>query len=154
MRKVNLVFGTVYGNAQFVAETLQEELNAAGVEVALMAPETLNGFVPPQEELLLVVTSTTGQGDLPDDISPWFETLRGEAPYLPKLQYGVVALGDSSYETFCNAGIRFDELLAELGATRIGELLKIDACETMEPEVEAKAWLKQWTQQVSDSKAE
>ncbi|MFV7769594.1 flavodoxin [Shewanella marisflavi] len=154
MRKVNLVFGTVYGNAQFVAETLQEELNAAGVEVALMAPETLNGFVPPQEELLLVVTSTTGQGDLPDDISPWFETLRGEAPYLPKLQYGVVALGDSSYETFCNAGIRFDELLAELGATRIGDLLKIDACETMEPEVEAKAWLKQWTQQVSDSKAE
>ncbi|MFV7783294.1 flavodoxin [Shewanella marisflavi] len=154
MRKVNLVFGTVYGNAQFVAETLQEELNAAGVEVTLMAPETLNGFVPPQEELLLVVTSTTGQGDLPDDISPWFETLRGEAPYLPKLQYGVVALGDSSYETFCNAGIRFDELLAELGATRIGELLKIDACETMEPEVEAKAWLKQWTQQVSDSKAE
>lgn len=154
MRKVNLVFGTVYGNAQFVAETLQEELNAAGVEVTLMAPETLNGFVPPQEELLLVVTSTTGQGDLPDDISPWFETLRGEAPYLPKLQYGVVALGDSSYETFCNAGIRFDELLAELGATRIGDLLKIDACETMEPEVEAKAWLKQWTQQVSDSKAE
>ncbi|QDF74720.1 MULTISPECIES: flavodoxin [Shewanella] len=154
MRKVNLVFGTVYGNAQFVAETLQEQLNAAGVEVTLMAPETLNGFVPPQEELLLVVTSTTGQGDLPDDISPWFETLRGEAPYLPKLQYGVVALGDSSYETFCNAGIRFDELLAELGATRIGDLLKIDACETMEPEVEAKAWLKQWTQQVSDSKAE
>ena len=154
MRKVNLVFGTVYGNAQFVAETLQEELIAAGVEVALMAPETLNGFVPPQEELLLVVTSTTGQGDLPDDISPWFETLRGEAPYLPTLQYGVVALGDSSYETFCNAGIRFDELFAELGATRIGELLKIDACETMEPEVEAKAWLKQWTQQVSDSKAE
>lgn len=154
MRKVNLVFGTVYGNAQFVAETLQEELIAAGVEVALMAPETLNGFVPSQEELLLVVTSTTGQGDLPDDISPWFETLRGDAPYLPKLQYGVVALGDSSYETFCNAGIRFDELLAELGATRIGELLKIDACETMEPEVEAKAWLKQWTQQVSDNKVD
>ena len=154
MRKVNLVYGTVYGNAQFVAETLQEELMAKDIQVTLMTPETLNGFLPPEDELLLVVTSTTGQGDLPDDICPWFETLRGEAPYLPKLEYGMVALGDSSYETFCFAGIRFDELLTELGGTRIGELLKIDACETMEPEVEAKAWLTQWTQLINDRTAD
>jgi len=154
MRKVNLVFGTVYGNAQFVAETLQEQLMAEGRQVTLMTSESLVGFVPPQDELLLVVTSTTGQGDIPDDINMWFETLRSEAPYLPKLEYGVIALGDSSYETFCNAGIRFDELFSELGAKRIGELLKIDACETMEPEVEAKSWLIEWNKLIALSPAD
>ncbi|MCE9678155.1 flavodoxin [Shewanella sp. AS1] len=144
MRKVNLVFGTVYGSAQFVAQTMEEELSAAGVEAQLHQPETLEGFVPPEDEVLLIVTSTTGQGDLPDNISPWFEMMRSDAPYLPKLEYGVITLGDSSYETFCNAGIRFDELFTELGARRIGELLKIDACETMEPEEEAKRWLQEW----------
>ncbi|GIU02994.1 flavodoxin [Shewanella algidipiscicola] len=144
MKNINLVFGTVYGNAQFVAETLQAQLVDAHWPVALMSPETLAGFVPPEDELLLIVTSTTGQGDIPDELNVWFETLREVAPYLPKLAYGVIALGDSSYETFCHAGIKFDELLTELGATRVGELLKLDACETMEPEVEAKVWLNQW----------
>lgn len=144
MKKVNLVFGTVYGNAQFVAETLQAQLVEAQWPVMLSAPETLTGFVPPEDELLLIVTSTTGQGDIPDELNLWFETLRQAAPYLPKLAYGVIALGDSSYETFCHAGIKFDELLTELGATRVGELLKLDACETMEPELAAKAWLSQW----------
>lgn len=154
MRKVNLVFGTVYGSAQFVAETVQELLIAEGRDVVLMTPDLLMGFVPPQDELLLIVTSTTGQGDIPDDIGIWFESLRGEAPYLPKLEYGVIALGDSSYETFCHAGIRFDELFSELGATRVGELLKIDACETMEPEIEAKSWLMTWSKLIALSPAD
>ncbi len=149
MRKVNLLYGTVYGNAQFVAQTLQEQLVATGCKVKLLEPAALSGFVPPEDELLLIVTSTTGQGDLPDNIVPWFEGLKDSAPYLPKLEYGVITLGDSSYETFCHAGIRFDELLTELGATRIGELLKIDACETTEPELEAKQWLQQWLQLIN-----
>ncbi len=149
MRKVNLIYGTVYGNAQFVAQTVQDQLVATGREVKLFEPETLQCFVPPEDELLLIVTSTTGQGDLPDNIAPWFESLRTAAPYLPKLEYGVITLGDSSYETFCNAGIRFDEFFTELGASRIGELLKIDACETTEPEVAAKAWLVEWNRLIS-----
>lgn len=154
MRKVNLVFGTVYGNAQFVAETLQQQLLTMDWEVNLIQPESLSGFVPPQDEWLLVVTSTTGQGDIPDDINLWFETLRGEAPYLPQLNYGVIALGDSSYETFCHAGIRFDEMLTELGANRVGELLKIDACETMEPEVAAQSWLVEWHKLIDENQVD
>ncbi len=141
MKKVNLVFGTVYGNAQFVAETLAAQLIEEGREVSLLLHDQLDGFIPPQNELLLVVCSTTGQGDVPEDIQPWFEMLKTKAPYLPDLKYSVIALGDSSYETFCGAGVQFDELFRECGATRVGELLKVDACETMEPEVEAKAWL-------------
>ena len=148
MRKVNLIFGTVYGNAQFVAETLRDDIQATGREVQLFQSDALTDFIPPQDEVLLVVCSTTGQGDVLDEILPWFEMLKSQAPYLPNLKYGVIALGDSSYDTFCRAGIQFDELLTELGAHRVGLLLKVDACETMEPEVTAKAWLQIWNKQI------
>ncbi|MEC4727040.1 flavodoxin [Shewanella sp. D64] len=148
MRKVNLIFGTVYGNAQFVAETLRDDIQEIGKQVKLFQSDELTSFLPPQHEVLLIVCSTTGQGDIPDDILPWFEMLKSQAPYLPNLQYGVIALGDSSYDTFCRAGIQFDELLTELGAHRVGRLLKIDAGETMEPELAAKAWLQIWNKQI------
>ncbi|MCG9730444.1 flavodoxin [Shewanella sp. Isolate13] len=144
MKKVNLVFGTVYGGAQYVAETLDQALLELGRETQLYQPEQLVGFVPPEDELLLIICSTTGQGDLPDDIQPWFNEMKSKAPYLPELRFGLIALGDSSYETYCGAGEQLLSLFEELGAKQIGEFLKIDAGETMEPEVEALAWLPHW----------
>lgn len=148
MKKVNLVFGTVYGSAQFAAETLEKEMQVLGYDVTLWQPNDVASFIPPQDELLVVVTSTTGQGDLPEDIQPWYHNLKNLAPYLPALNYSVIALGDSSYETFCGAGRAIDVLLSELGAKPLVELLEIDACETMEPEVEAIKWLERWNQVV------
>ena len=148
MKKANLVFGTVYGSAQFAAETLEKEMQVLGYDVTLWQPNDVASFIPPQDELLVVVTSTTGQGDLPEDIQPWYHNLKNLAPYLPALNYSVIALGDSSYETFCCAGRAVDVLLSELGAKPLVELLEIDACETMEPEVEAIKWLERWNQVV------
>lgn len=148
MKKVNLVFGTVYGSAQFTAETLEKELTVLGYKVRLWQPNEIANFIPPKDELLVIVTSTTGQGDLPEDIQPWFYHLKHTAPYLPELKYSVIALGDSGYDTFCGAGRAVDELLSELGAKSIMERLEIDACETMEPEVEAIKWLERWNQVV------
>ncbi|MEZ9595949.1 flavodoxin [Shewanella sp. 10N.261.52.F9] len=148
MKKVNLVFGTVYGGAQFVAETLQQALIDAGRDAVLYQPDQLGGFIPPENELLLIICSTTGQGDIPDDIQPWFYEMQSKAPYLPELKFGLIALGDSSYETFCGAGEQFLSLFEELGAKRLGDFLKIDAGETMEPEVEALTWLPSWNELV------
>ncbi|MCL1067095.1 flavodoxin [Shewanella olleyana] len=144
MEKVNLVFGTVYGSAQFVAETLTDKIAELDFKTNLLQPSDLAGYVPSEDELLIIVTSTTGQGDLPDDIALWFGELKTVAPYLPKLQYSIIGLGDSSYETFCGAAKQFDELLIELGATSLTETLEIDACETMEPETEATQWIPTW----------
>ncbi len=144
MKKVNIVFGTVYGSAQFVAETLAGDLSAAGHEAQIIESEALANFIPTESELLLMVSSTTGQGDLPDNILPWFEIIRSKGLYLPNLQYAVVGLGDSSYETFCGAAKQLDELFAELGGQPVAPTLKLDACETMEPESDASAWLKSW----------
>lgn len=146
MKKVNLVFGTVYGSAQFTAETLAQALSQRGYLVKLWQTDEIASFTPPADELLVVVTSTTGQGDLPEDIQPWFYHLRNTAPYLPELYYSVIALGDSSYETFCGAGKAIDALLGELGAKAVVNRFDIDACQTMEPEVEALKWLEHWDQ--------
>ncbi|MGZ9897905.1 flavodoxin [Shewanella gaetbuli] len=144
MAEVSIVFGTVYGGAQFTAETLAKKLQEKGHHISLKQTAQLQDYVPSESEYLIIVCSTTGQGDLPDDIFPWFAKLKSQAPYLPKLQYSIVALGDSSYETFCAAGKQFDELLSELGAKALTPLLEIDASETMEPEVEAVTWIPTW----------
>lgn len=153
MKKVNLVFGTVYGSAQFTAETLEKALIELGFEAKLWQSEDIGQFIPPEDELLIVVTSTTGQGDLPDNIQPWFYHLKESGAYLPSLKYGVVGLGDSSYETFCGAGKTVDTLLSELGAKPVLARLDIDACETMEPEIEAIKWLEHWNQIVKSELA-
>lgn len=144
MEKINLVFGSVYGSAESVARTLAKALSQQGVNVELHQPETLSSYIPNQQEILLLVCATTGQGDLPENIFPWFHAMKQQAPYLPDLSYAVVALGDSSYDNFCGGGHQLDELMTELGAKRLGDVFEIDACETMDPEKEALSWLKKW----------
>ena len=151
MKKVNVVFGTVYGSAQYTAETVNGAIAKLGFTTTLWQPTELLGFVPPQDELLLVVCSTTGQGDIPEDIAPWFNELKNNAPYLPSLKYSLIGLGDSSYETFCGAIKQFDELFIELGAMPLLDKLEIDACETMEPEIEAKTWIASWHNAVTSA---
>ena len=95
-----------------------------------------------RDRYVLVVTSTTGQGDLPDSIVPLYEGIKDM--YQPHLRYGIIALGDSTYANFCGGGLKFDQLLQEQGAKRIGEMLKIDASEDPEPESVSNPWVEQW----------
>ena len=71
--------------------------------------------------------------------------LRDQSPTLTKLRYGLIALGDSSYgDTFCGAGRALDELLADHGATRLGERLEVDAMETFMADDAAVPWVEEW----------
>ncbi|RYV04010.1 flavodoxin [Shewanella sp. OPT22] len=149
MVKVNIVFGTVYGSAQFVAETVNEKLIDQGYDAKLWQPEELVDYTPAANQQLIVISSTTGQGDLPDGLVPWFEMVRSTGLYLPDLHFSVIGLGDSSYETYCGAGEQLQSLFEEIGAQAVKELFRIDACETMEPELEALNWLDEWTKSVT-----
>lgn len=73
----------------------------------------------------------------------YFYELRDNVGYQPNLSYGLIALGDSSYDSFV-VGMQFDELLQEHQAKRIGEILKIDGMDVAEPEVFAIDWLENW----------
>lgn len=139
-----MIYGTMNGEAEFVAGELSNYLTEKERKHTLFQPRDLLGWTPPENELLLIVCSSTGYGDLPDEIYPWFLELEAKAPYLPQLEYGLVGLGDSSYEIFCGAIVQFEKLLADLGGTAIIETLKLDATENYAPESDAKQWLSEY----------
>ncbi|NIF23252.1 MULTISPECIES: flavodoxin [Pantoea] len=146
MAKIGIFVGTVYGNALLVAEEAQPELEALGHEVKVFEDGTLEDWQKYSQDVVLVITSTTGQGDLPDNIRALFASLQDQ--YQPTLRYGVIALGDSSYDNFCGGGKHFDALLQEQGAQRVGSLLEVDAIENPEPEEVTTPWVKQWAAQL------
>ncbi|WP_213993190.1 flavodoxin [Sodalis sp. dw_96] len=145
MAQVGIFVGTVYGNALLVAEEAETILVEQGHEVKLFEEGTLESWQFYRHHFALIVTSTTGQGDFPDSIAPLFQAVKEHVGYQPELRYGLIALGDSSYENFCGAGHTFDALLQEQGAVRIGQLLEIDAQENPEPEVVAIPWVEKWS---------
>ncbi|NPE54929.1 flavodoxin [Dickeya dadantii] len=144
MAQVGIFVGTVYGNALLVAEEAESILKAHGHEVKVFEEASVDDWLAYSQQTVLVVTSTTGQGQLPESIVPLYEALREKVGYQPDLRYGLIALGDSSYDNFCGGGHQFDALLQEMGAKRVGELLEIDATEHPEPEVISSPWVESW----------
>ncbi|MHA6498194.1 flavodoxin, partial [Escherichia coli] len=119
-------------------------VTAQGHKATVFEDPELSDWLPYQDKYVLVVTSTTGQGDLPDSIVPLFQGIKDTLGFQPNLRYGVIALGDSSYVNFCNGGKQFDALLQEQSAQRVGEMLLIDASENPEPETESNPWVEHW----------
>ncbi len=144
MAEVGIFVGTVYGNALLVAEEAEPLLAAAGHQVKLFADPTLEDWQQYAEGVVLVITSTTGRGDLPDCIVPLYQGIKDKLGYQPTLRYGMIALGDSSYEEFCGAGKKFDQLLQAQSAQRLGEVLRVDATENPEPEEVTSPWVARW----------
>ena len=149
MAKISLLVGSVYGGAEAVAQQLQSALDQAGHQASISDAQTATSLVSEAADAWLVVTSTTGSGDIPDTILPLFLSLQSEFPMLSDLKYGVVALGDSSYgDTFCGGGRQFGQLLEELGAKELCPLLTIDACEHFDGAPVALEWLPNWLTQL------
>lgn len=144
MAEIGIFVGTMYGNALLVAEEAAAILEGEGHQTQVFEDPTLEDWLPFQEKTVLVVTSTTGQGDLPESIVPLFEGIKARLGYQPNLRYGVIALGDSAYTHFCGSGLRFDALLQEQGAQRLGKVLTIDAGEHPEPESQSNPWVEHW----------
>ena len=143
--KINILVGTMTGTAQLVAQELELAWDDGEVRVEMLLMDQLDSSVFAREGVFLICTSTYGQGDVPDNARPLYEDLQTKRPDLSQLRYGVFGLGDKTYaETFNFGGQRFDELLAELGAQRIGERVKHDASSGVLPEEMASEWGDDW----------
>ncbi len=133
------------GTAQLVAQEVELTLDGVDTRVRTTAMDGLDAGVFSGGGLFLICSSTYGQGDVPDNAKKLYESLKGARPDLSGVRYGVIALGDRTYaETFCNGGRRFDAILAELGARRIGEIMLHDASAGTMPEEIAVPWALDW----------
>ena len=142
MADITLISGSTLGSAEYVAEHLAEKLEEAG-----FTTETLHG--PELDELTLdglwlIVTSTHGAGDLPDNLQPLLEQIEQQKPDLSQVRFGAVGLGSSEYDTFCGAVRKLDQQLIAQGAMRVGDILEIDVIQHEIPEDPAEIWVENW----------
>ncbi len=106
MAEVGIFVGTMYGNSLLVAEEAEAILSGLGHKATVFEDPEVKDWESYTGKYVLVVTSTTGQGDLPDSIVPLYEGIKDM--YQPHLRYGIIALGDSTYANFCGGGKTFD----------------------------------------------
>jgi MioC protein len=143
--KVAILSGTVYGTAEDVARHATSRLKAAGFDTWHDPRAQLPQIIEFAPQALLVVTATTGMGELPDNFIPLYLAIRDQFPAWQGLPGGVIALGDASYgDTFCGAGELVRELYAELGVREVQDMLRLDASETVTPESDAEPWLERF----------
>lgn len=140
--KVAIFSGSVYGTAEEVARHAEGLLKAAGFEAWHNPRASLDDVFAFAPEAFLAVTSTTGMGELPDNLQPLYFAIRDSFPAWSGMPGGVIALGDSSYgDTFCGGGELVRELYAELGITEVQDMLRLDSSESVTPESDAEPWL-------------
>ena len=123
---ITLISASHTGNARRVAEALRDDLLAAKLNVKLVNAGDYKFKQIAAEKLLVVVTSTQGEGEPPEEAVALHKFLFSKkAPKLDGTAFAVFGLGDTSYEFFCQSGKDFDSKLAELGAERL--LDRVDA---------------------------
>jgi MioC protein len=143
--RITILVGTMTGTAQLCAQEMELALDDGETRVEALLMDGLDASVFQREGLFLVCTSTYGQGDVPDNARALYEDLQRRRPDLAHVRYGVFGLGDRTYaETFNYGGKRFDDILAELGAKRIGERYRHDASSGVLPEEKAVEWCREW----------
>lgn len=119
-KTMTILYGSQTGNSQGLAEKYASLLEAQNVDVTVSSLGKFKASNLKKITNLLLIVSTHGEGDPPDQTIQFYEFLHSKrAPKLEHLQYSVLALGDSSYEFFCKTGKDFDEQFAKLGATRM-----------------------------------
>jgi MioC protein len=150
--KVIILVGTMTGTAQLCAQEMELALDDGETEVETRMMDGLDCAVFQAEGVFLVCTSTYGQGDVPDNARSLYEDLQRSRPDLSRVRYGVFGLGDRTYaETFNFGGKRFDDILTELGARRIGERHMHDASSGVLPEETALEWCQAWLAKVKET---
>jgi sulfite reductase (NADPH) flavoprotein alpha-component len=124
---VTLLFGSQTGNAESLAKKFVKLLKKSGFEPEIHDLAAYDRSRITKEKNLLVITSTYGDGEPPDNAADFYHWILSDAaPRLDGVNFSVLALGDTSYPDFCKCGIDFDTRFESLGATRVFKRIDSD----------------------------
>ena len=146
MADITLISGSTLGSAEYVAEHLAEKLEDAGFSTETLHGPLLEDLTP--SGIWLVISSTHGAGDIPDNLQSLYSDLREQKPDLSQLRFGSIGIGSREYDTFCGAIDKLDAELTACGAKQVGETLRINVLEHDIPEDPAEIWVGSWVEQL------
>ncbi|RUO26996.1 flavodoxin [Aliidiomarina minuta] len=140
---IHILVGTTSGNTEFLAQEISDHLQQQG-----FAPEFHDlpeyQAIAQQDCTWILCIATHGAGEYADSIAQFMQDIEQHKPDLSRLKIAIVAVGDSSYDTYCKAGQDAEQLLTQLGAEQIIPRLEIDMMIELDPEGKAMQWLKNW----------
>lgn len=137
-RTLHILFGSQTGNSESLATDAANRAKSHGLIPVVKSMDEVEISQLPSMEYLLIITSTYGEGAMPDNAEMLWEAASDDAaPRLENVKYSVLALGDTSYDLFCQAGIDWDNRLQTLGAKRLFERVDCD----VDFEAPAEKWI-------------
>ncbi|WP_348666357.1 FMN-binding protein MioC [Arsenophonus symbiont of Ornithomya chloropus] len=142
MTKITLITGSTMGTAEYIAEYTAEILEKYNFETNIKHGPNLIDLS--MQGIWLIVCSTHGAGELPENIESLAKEINKKKPNLNKIFYGAIGIGSKEYDTFCSAIHKLDVLLKKHNAKRIGKILEIDILESNLIENLAKNWIEKW----------
>lgn len=150
MANIYVAVGSVTKTASSVATRVGDYFSDQGHRAVIDNAASVDRLTGTDWDAVLIVTSTTGQGDIPSNLVPFYIELEAQFPLQNQRPFGVISLGDSSYDrTFCQAGTLLEERFFELQGSAPVPRVTIDASETRTPEVDALRWAEEWLTAIS-----
>jgi len=126
-RAITILYGSQTGNSEAVAHDAAQVAKAHGLNPSILSMDEIEAGSFVSLEYLLIITSTYGEGEMPDNAQLLWEAISSDDSIdLAPMKYSVLALGDTSYDLFCQAGIDWDQRLEKLGAKRLYDRVDCD----------------------------
>ncbi|SVB59002.1 uncharacterized protein METZ01_LOCUS211856, partial [marine metagenome] len=126
-RKMSILFGSQSGNSEELAAKFAKRASDYGLDTTVHDMDGFDLSTLPGMKRVLIICSTWGEGEMPDNAEElWLQASADSAPKLPDVSFSVLALGDTSYEFYCESGKDWDVRLQQMGATRLVERVDCD----------------------------